>query len=278
MFYHLTRIRKITMKKVIQLSSLIILPSIIAGCGGSSSEPSEYYPNQVLFQHIEATAGSNSIRVESKYYSNRDIYLSSNSEQQFFSLNDGEQFKLNADIDKDYDSNYLDVNTTIISNEQLKQNLQSGDDIKVLFERENGTTLVSSANIPNFITFLAPVANSVIDHSDHDLTIEWDITEANANKLYLSGVCLPNNFSNINNFNFDHPQGVAFELTPEQTSITIEANTLFSNHWTPDTDCEVTISLYNKTSGMNDTNFAGGSFRVQTHSTAKFTIKSVPGA
>ena len=172
------------MNHLIKSSSILMLISLI-GC--TDDNPSTDYPEQLIFQNIDITVSKNSINATSAYFSNDVIYFSSPNEQQFLSINNNQQFSLNIKRTKTNEYSSSDYSTHI-SDEQLSSPLQAGDELTVIFNRSTGSVLESSAQVPNFIQFLAPTSEEIIDHSTTDLSIEWDVPVTQNSKLYLRGV------------------------------------------------------------------------------------------
>ena len=254
------------MNYFIKLAGLLLLPSIITGCGDN---PSTKYPEQTIFQHIDIIAKQNSIKAKSEYYSNDVIYFSSENEKQFLTINNDKKFELNVQRTS-LSSSHHDF-TTVIDLNQLESSLLSGDQFKVIFERSNGNVLESSASLPDFIQFITPIEAQQIDHSSEDLIIEWDFPSAKENALYLQGECLVETYP----YDFKDISGPNFEITPGQTRLTIAGNSLQINTWYEQDTCEVTAHLYNENTGVIDEDFAGGTYKISSHSTRKFILKNL---
>jgi hypothetical protein len=255
------------MNHFIKLTGLLLLPAILIGCGGGpKSKPSEKYPEQVLFQHIEITATRNAINAKSEYFSNNVIYFSSNDEKQFLSINDDQKFELA--ITRTSSPSYPS-GPSYVTDIEVDQPLIPGDQFKVIFERSNGNILESTASLPEFIQFISPFEAQEIDHSTEDLIIEWDLAANKNSTLSLQGECLLGEFHNL------LPNMISFNLEPGQTSLTIDANSLEKHYEFEEDSCEVTAHLYNETKGINDTDFAGGTYKISSHSTRKFILKNL---
>jgi len=252
------------MNHFIKLSGLLLLPAILSGCGADN--PSTQYPEQVIFQHINITATQNTIKASSEYYSNDVVYFSSNDEKQFLSINDDKKFELKVKRTSTPDYNSSPGYVTDI---EVDQPLIPGDLFKVIFERSNGNTLESTAVLPDFIQFISPLEAQIIDHSTEDLIIEWDLAANRNSKLSLQGECLLGEFHNL------LPNMISFNLEPEQTLLTIDANSLKKHYGFEEDSCEVTANLYNEIEGSNDTNFAGGTYKISSHSKQKFVLSNL---
>ncbi|WP_042148879.1 MULTISPECIES: hypothetical protein [unclassified Pseudoalteromonas] len=254
------------MNHFVKLAGLLFLPSIITGCGDN---PSTKYPEQTIFQHIDIIATQDSIKAKSEYYSNDVIYFSSENEKQFLTINSDKKFELNVQRSSLADSHHNF--TTYIDKSQLESRLLSGDQFAVIFERSNGNTLESSASLPAFIQFITPIEAQQIDHSSEDLIIEWDLASAKENALYLQGECLVDTYP----YDFKDISGPNFDITLGQTSLTIAANSLQINTWYEQETCEVTAHFFNESTGLVDENFAGGTYKISSHSTRKFTLTNL---
>lgn len=252
------------MNHVIKLSSLIFIPYFLSGCG--SDNPSTQYPEQTIFQHINITATQNAIKANSEYYSNDVVYFSSNNEKQFLSINDDKKFELKVKRTSTPDYN---SSTDYLTDIEVDQPLMPGDVFKVIFERSNGNTLESKASLPEFIQFISPQEAQTIDHSTEDLIIEWDLAANKNSKLSLQGECLLGEFHN------SLPNMISFNLEPGQTLLTIDANSLEKHYGLEEDNCEVTANLYNEVEGINDTNFAGGTYKISSHSKQKFVLSNL---
>ena len=256
------------MNHLIKLSSLSIL-IVLTGCD-SNDNPSTKYPEQLIFQNIDITVTHNSINATSAYFSNDVIYFSSPDEQQLLSINNNQQFSLNIKRTQENDYHLKDY-TTYISVEQLSSSLQAGDELTVIFNRSTGSVLASSAQIPAFSQFLAPISAQVIDHSTTDLSIEWDLAATDNTKLYLRGECLNQNFS-IGN---DELAGLPYELIAGQTSLLIPMNTISRAYWVDGDNCTGSANLYQQSTGTIDPDFAGGRYYIKSDSSISFTLTNL---
>lgn len=237
------------------------------------ARPSDEYPNGILFQNIDILIDDDSIQVSTDLSSSSRIYLSANTEQQFLTINNSEQYPLQFISNKDERSQ--DTNITTISTEVLPEEIQSNDEIKVLFSRTNGSILESWSNVPEDVNYITPLAGEVYDHSSEDLVVSWQ-SQTIDNRLFLTGDCLAYNDSSYNYIEryFDYSAPVAFLLSSEQTSLTIPANSLLSIN-DDNTQCEITISLFPISQGYIDENLAGGSYTLQKQSSLRVTLTSL---
>ena len=257
------------MNRFLKLSSLLLIPISLIGCGGDAgSKPSEKYSEKFLFQHINITASQSELAVKSEYYSNNHIYLSSNKENQYLTLNGGSRHTLKSRNNKNYSYDEEEY-TTYLTAEDLNSNLEYGDDITVIFARFTGNILESKGKIPHFAQYTSPSNNSEIDHENEDLFIEWDIAQSNITTLYIQSECLR---ASANNRDIN---GFRFELTSDQRNILIPANTFKKHPLESSNSCEININLYNKADGVNDPDFAGGTFDIQTLSSQKVTLTNL---
>jgi len=254
------------MNHFIKLAGLLLLPSIITGCGDN---PSTKYPEQTIFQHIDIIATQDSIKAKSEYYSNNVVYFSSENEKQFLTINSDKKFELNVQRTSSASSHH-DF-TTLIDQSQLESSLLSGDQFAVIFERSNGNVLESSASLPDFIQFITPIEAQQIDHSSEDLIFEWDLSSAKENALYLQGECLVETYP----YDFKDISGPNFDITPGQTSLTIAVNSLQINTWYEQDTCEVTAHFFNEDTGVIDEDLAGGTYKISSHSTRTFILKNL---
>jgi len=254
------------MNHFIKLAGLLLIPNMITGCGDN---PSTKYPEQTIFQHIDIIASDNNIKAKSEYYSNNVIYFSSENEKQFLTINSNQKFELNVQRSSLISSHH-DF-TTFIDDDQLTSSLKSGDRLNVIFERSNGNILESTASLPEMIQFTSPLANQQLDHSSEDLIIEWDLTFNKETDLYLAGECLVKTYSN----DFQGISGFKVEVAPGQTNLTISMNSLQINSFYEQDTCEVTAHLYNESIGLIDEGFAGGTFKISSHSTRKFILNNL---
>lgn len=255
------------MNHLIKLSSILILISL-TGC--SDDNPSTEYPEQLIFQNIDITVTNNSINAVSAYFSNDVIYFSSPNEKQLLSINNNQQFSLNIKRTKTSDYNPQDY-VTHISSEQLTSSLQAGDELSVIFNRSTGSILESSAQVPQFTQFLAPITEEIIDHSTTDLSIEWDLAVTQSSKLYLLGECLNQQFYIDNN----ELEGLPYDLEVGQTSLLIPMNTINTVYGFDGEGCTVNAHLYRQNTGTIDPDFAGGHYNIKSDSSISFTLTNL---
>ncbi|MEP1551327.1 MAG: hypothetical protein ABJJ44_16840 [Paraglaciecola sp.] len=231
-------------------SALLLLSSC------NPAEPSDDYPDGILFQNIEISIDDSAIQVLTDLSSDGEIYLSNNNEHQFLTINNNEQYPLQFIINKN-DGDQQD-NITFIETEALTTEIQTDDEFTLVFSRANGSTLKSVAFVPVDITYITPLANDIYDHNSEDLVISWE-SQPIDDTLFLTGDCVGR---------------ASFALTPAQTSLTIPANSLLSIDG-DNSQCEVTISLYPISYGSIDENLAGGSFRLQKLSALSITLTNL---
>jgi hypothetical protein len=130
------------MKSLFYVSNSAIICTLLTGCFGEN--PSGEYPNEILFQHIDVKIEEGGINVLSELSSNGGIYLSSDSEKQYLTINGGTQYPLNFQTT----SNDYQENITIIDYQQLQQVIQAKDEITVTYARANGHNLISKVQVP----------------------------------------------------------------------------------------------------------------------------------
>ena len=255
------------MSYLIKSSSLPIL-IVLTGC--YEDNPSTKYPEQLIFQNIDITVTNNSINATSAYHSNGVIYFSSPDEKQFLSINNNQEFPLNIKRTKASGYSPKDY-TTHISAEQLPSSLQAGDELTVIFNRSNGAVLESSAQVPKFSQFLAPITEEIIDHSTTDLSIEWDLSATNNSTLYLRGECLKQMFY----LDVHELPGLPYDLTAGQTSLLIPMNTIDTAYGFEGESCTVSAHLNRQNTGTIDPNFAGGRYNLSSDSSISFTLTNL---
>ena len=259
----------ITMNKKFVLCGITSVSLLLTSC--NPADPSDEYPNGILFQNIDILIDEDSIQVSTDLSSSGEIYLSAIREHQFLTINNSEQYPLQFITDKT-DGNQQ-TNITTIDTEVLPEEIQTSDEIKVVFSRANGSILESWSKVPQDVNYIMPLADEVYDHSSEDLVVSWQ-SQTMDKTLVLTGNCLANNGSTYIEKKWEYFARVAFLLNPGQTSLTIPANSLLSING-DNTQCEITISLYPIAYGYIDENLAGGRYTLQKQSSLRVILTNL---
>lgn len=103
------------------------------------------------------------------------------------------------------------------------------------------------------------------------MIIEWDLAFTKENALYLQGECLVETYLS----DFKDISGSSFDIAPGQTSLIIDSNSLQIKAWYEQDTCAITAHFYNKNSGLTDKDFAGGTYKISSHSTRTFILNNL---
>ena len=231
------------MKNRFSFIIVILLTYFFFGCSEYPSQKSDDFPTQILFQSIKMSTSKDKLELDIRYYSNEEVAV--NNEIHYVVIKEKQ---------------YL-VEPSLYSSENiitLDSPLEHSDSIKVLFDRVDGSQLVSQAEA-SFAEFILPVNNQVIEHSIEPIEVYWGSNINNVERMLLKGSCI-----NSTEYFFDANE---FQLLIPANQIKARNNS--------ETECNVTISLFRSVQGVIDVTFAGGSFELEMESLMTVYLKGL---
>lgn len=276
----------ITMKSKILLVSVLSSSFILSGCYDNNA--STEYPIGLTFQEVDIIIDDSSMTVFINLSSKRDTYLSSDLEQQYITVNNGNQLQLNSLRTPDDFSG--EANITVIDNVSIGSPVKTGDELTVSYKRADGQLLQSVAAVPEPLSYVSPINGASYDHATEDISISWQSSETITDSIYLDGECLRNadssyyeNIADDRSYYYPHhlyhsnlglyKNEIILPLKPNATSFTITANSL---GFTENNDsCEITVTLYPVINGQVDSDFAGGTYTVRRKSSLTLTLTNI---